>query len=180
MEEKVSVWKANLNNGLILGLVGIMYSLVIYFLDLSFNKAQGLVFIVIQLGLLYYLLKSYRDNFLHGQITYGQSVGAGVIIFLYYGIIMAVFTYILYTVIDAGLVEKQLAFIEEEMVKKEIPQAAIDAGMGIQRKIIKPGILAPLSILSSVFTGTIMSLIISIFVRKEGNPLIDSPDNQSE
>jgi hypothetical protein len=177
MEEKVSAWKANLNNGLILGLVGVVYSLVIYFLDLSFNKAQGLVFIVIQLGLLYYLLKTYRDNFLHGQITYGQSVGAGVIIFLYYAIIMAVFTYILYAVIDTGLVAKQLAFTEEQMVNKGVPQAAIDAGMAIQEKIIRPGILAPLSILSSMVTGTIMSLIISIFVRKEGNPLIDSPEN---
>jgi len=177
MEEKVSAWKANLNNGLILGLVGVVYSLLIYFLDLSFNKVQGPVFIVIQLGLLYYLLKSYRDNFLHGQITYGQSVGAGVIIFLYYAIIMAVFTYILYAVIDTGLIAKQLAFTEEQMVNKGVPQAGIDAGMALQEKIVKPGILAPLSILGSMFGGTIMSLIISIFIRKEGNPLIDSPEN---
>ena len=41
MEEKVSVWKANLNSGLIMGLVGIVYTLVIYFLDLTLNKVQG-------------------------------------------------------------------------------------------------------------------------------------------
>jgi len=177
MEEKVNAWKANLNNGLILGLVGIAYSLVIYFLDLSFNKAQGIVSILIQLVLLFFLLKSYRDNFMHGQITYGQSVGAGTIIFLYYAVIMAVFTYILYAVIDTGLVAKQLAFTEGEMVKKGLPQAAIDAGMAIQAKIIRPGIIAPLSILGSMFGGVIMSLIISIFIRKEGNPLIDTPEN---
>jgi len=177
MEEKVNAWKANLNNGLILGLVGIVYSLLMWFLDLSFNQYQGLVFLVIQLGLIFYLLKSYRDNFLHGQITYGQSVGAGTIIFVYYAIIMAIFTYILYAVIDTGLVGKQLAFTEEQMVNKGLPQAAIDAGMAIQEKIIKPGIIAPLSILGSMFGGVIMSLIISIFVKKEGNPLIDSPEN---
>lgn len=177
MEEKVNAWKANFNNGLILGLVGIVYSLVIYFLDLTFNQAQGIVFIVIQLALLFYLLKSYRDNFLHGQITYGQSVGAGTIIFVYYAIIMAVFTYILYAVIDTGLVAKQLAFTEEKMVEKGLPQAAIDASMAIQEKVIKPGIMAPLSILGSIFGGVIMSLIISIFVKKEGNPLIDAPEN---
>ena len=177
MEEKVNAWKANFNNGLILGLVGIVYSLIVYFLDLSFNQFQGLVFIVIQLALLFYLLKSYRDNYLHGQITYGQSVGAGTIIFLYYAVIMAIFTYIIYAVIDTGLVAKQLAFTEETMVKKGIPQSAIDAGMSIQEKIIKPGIIAPLSIFGSMIGGVIMSLIISIFVRKEGNPLIDSPEN---
>ena len=177
MEEKVNVWKANLTNGLILGLVGVTYSIVIYFLDLSFNKIQGPVFYIIEFALLFFLLKSYRDNFLHGQITYGQSVGAGVIIFFYYAIIMAIFMYILYTVIDSGLVAKQLAFMEEELVKKGLPDAAIETAMKIQAKIIKPEILAPISIFSSMLLGVIFSLIVSIFVRKEGNPLIDAPEN---
>jgi hypothetical protein len=177
MEEKVNVWKANLNNGLILGLVGIVYSLVMYFLDMSFNKAQGYIFILIQIGLLFYLLKSYRDNFMHGQISYGQSLGAGVIICLYYSIIIAIFSYILYSFIDTGLLDKQLAFAEETMVKRGAPQAAIDAGMNIQRKIMKPGIMAPLSIFMNMIWGLIISLIVSIFIRKEGNPLIDTPEN---
>ncbi len=118
MEQTVNPWKTNLSNGLILALVGIVYSLVMYFLDLTFNPIQGYVFMVIQVALLFFLLKSYRDNYMHGQITYGQAVGAGVIICLYYAVIMAVFTYILYAVIDPGLVGKQLAFAEEAMVKK--------------------------------------------------------------
>ena len=176
MEQKVNAWKTNLTNGLIMGLVGIVYSLIIYFLDLSFNKAQGLVFLVIQIALLYFLLKSYRDNYLHGQITYGQSLGAGVIICLYYAVIMALFTYILYTVIDTGLLSKQLAFTEEALVKKGLPQASIDARMAIQSKIMKPGIMAPLSIFGNMLWGVILSLLVSIFIRKEGNPLIDSPE----
>ena len=60
-------------------------------------------FLLILIVALYFLVKSYRDNYMHGQITYGQSVGAGVVIFLYYAIIIAIFTYILYTVIDPGL-----------------------------------------------------------------------------
>jgi len=177
MEEKVNPWKANLINGLILGIVGIMYSLIMYFLNLTFNQIQGYVFIVIQIGLIYFLLKSYRDNFMHGQITYGQSLGAGMIIFLYSAIIVAVYTYLLYTVIDSGLAAKQLAFQEAEMVKRGIPQASIDAGMAMQAKIMKPAIIAPLSILGSMFWGLIVSLLISIFIRKEGNPLIETPQN---
>ena len=177
MEEKVNVWKANLTNGLIIGLVGIVYTLVMYFLDLTLNKTQGLVFVLIQLVLVFFLLKSYRDNFLHGQITYGQSVGAGVIIFLYYAIIMAIFTYILYAVIDTGLIAKQIASTEDEYIKRGLPQAAIDSAMAIQAKIMKPAIMAPISILGTMLWGVIISLIISIFIRKEGNPLIDSAEN---
>ena len=178
MEPQVNPWKSNLTNGLILGLVGVTYSLVMYFLDLSFNKTQGYIFMIILIVLLYFLIKSYRDNFMHGQITYGQSLGAGVIICLYYAIIMAIFTYLLYTVIDKGLVNKQLAFVEEAMVKKGgIPQATIDTAMKFQAKMMKPAIMAPLSIFGNMLWGVILSLIISIFVRKEGNPLIDTPSN---
>jgi hypothetical protein len=177
MEEKVNVWKVNLTNGLILALEGIAYSLVLYFFDLTFNKTIGYINIPIQLGLLYFLLKSYRDNFMHGQITYGQSVGAGVVMFVYVAIIMAVYTYILWAVIDPGLAKKSLAMAEEAMVKKGTPQAVIDAGMAFTAKIMKPGIMAFFSIFGSIIGGVIYSLLVSIFIKKEGNPLVDTPAN---
>jgi hypothetical protein len=177
MEEKVNPWKANLTNGLILGLVGVVYSLLMYFLNLSLNKSQSYVFMIVQIVVLYFLLKSYRDNFMHGQITFGQSVSAGVIINIYYAVIMAIFTYILYTVIDTGLIAKQLAMAEDGMVKKGLPQATIDAGMAFTKKIMKPGIMAFTSTIFIVIWGVVISLLVSIFVKKEGNPLIDTPVN---
>jgi hypothetical protein len=178
MEPKVNVWKANLTNGVILALIGIVYSLVMYFLDLSLNKSVGYIFILIQLAVLYFLIKSYRDNVLHGQITYGESVGAGVIICLYYSIIMAIFTYILYSVIDPGLLAKQLAQSEEVMrARANITEAQIEAGMKFTEKIMKPGIMAISSIFFGMIFSTIISLIVSIFIKKEGNPLIDNPSN---
>ena len=178
MEEKVSVWTANLTNGLILGLIGIVYSLVVYFFDLTLNQVQGYLFLVILLVALYFLVKSYRDHYLHGQMTYGQAVGAGIVIFFYYSIITAIFTYILFAFIDPGLIDKQLAMTEEMLQKRGLPQEAMDAALKVQEKMIKPGIIAPLSILSNMLYGLIMSLIIGIFVKNEGNPLIDPADNR--
>jgi hypothetical protein len=177
MEQKVSVWKANLTNGMIMASISIVYSLIMYFLDLYLNKVQGFIFLPVLAVITFLLLKSYRDNYLHGQMTYGQSFGAGMVLYLYYAIVMAVFTYILYAIIDPGLVDKQLAMAEEMMVKRGSPEAAIEAGMSIQKKIMKPEILAPLSIFGTMLWGLLISLIISVFVRKEGNPLIDTPEN---
>ena len=176
MEQKTNVWKANLTNGLILAMIGIVYTLVMYFLDLTINKTQGYIFLLILVVSLFFLVKSYRDNYLHGYMTYGQAVGAGVVIFLYYAILTAVFTYILYAIIDPGLIDKQLAAAEELMAKKGLPQEAMDAGLKIQKKMMKPEIMAPISIFGNMLYGVIMSLIIAIFVKKEGNPLIDSPE----
>jgi hypothetical protein len=177
MEQKVNAWQANLTNGLILGLVGVVYSLIFYFLDLTLNKTQGYVFMLVQIAVLYFLLKSYRDNIMHGQITYGESVGTGVIICLYYAIIMAAFGYLLYAVIDPGLISKQLAMTEEAMAKKNIPDEAIKKGMEITAKFMKPGIMAITGIIFNMIWGTILSLIVSIFIKKEVNPLIDAPAN---
>lgn len=176
MEQKVNVWKANLNNGLILGMAGIVYTLVIYFLDMTFNRSMSYIFLLIAVFLLYFLIKSYRDNYLHGIITYGQAFGAGVIIFLYYSILSAIFTYLLFKVIDPALPAKMIAFVEETMVKKGIPEASLDTVMAIQKKILKPEIMAPFSIINNMLFGTLISLIIGVFVRKEGNPLIESAE----
>lgn len=176
MEQKVNVWKANLTNGLILSMIGIVYTLVMYFLDLTVNKTQGYAFLLILVVSLFFLIKSYRDNYLQGYITYGQAVGAGVVIFLYYAILMAIFTYILYAVIDPGLIDKQLAAAEELLAKRGMPQEAMDAALKIQKKMMKPEIMAPVGIFGNMLYGVIMSLIVAIFAKKEGNPLIDFPE----
>ena len=178
MEPKTNVWKANLTNGLILALIGIVYSLVMYFLDLTLNKAQGYVFMIVLLVMLFYLLKSYRDNVMHGMITYGQSVGAGVVINVYYSIIMALFTYILYKYIDPGLIAKSLAQAEDAMrARPGMTEEAVEAGMKFTSKLLKPGFMLIMGLVASIFWGTILTLIVSIFIKKEGNPLIDAPEN---
>ena len=178
MEQNVNVWKANLTSGLILGLVGIVFTLVVYFMDLSFNKNVGYIFIVLSIFIIYFFVKAYRDNYLHGIMTYGQALGAGIIIYLYYAVIGAIFMYILYKFIDTGLTGKLLAFVEDQMLKSgKVPADAMDTAMAFQKKIMIPEIMAPFSLLANMFYGTVIALIVGIFLRKEGNPLIDTPEN---
>jgi hypothetical protein len=173
MEHDVSVWKANLTNGLILGLIAIAYTLVIYFLNLIFNEYQGYLFYVIQIVVLFILIKSYRENCKHGFITYGQAVASGVVISIYTAVIYAVLIYILYTFIDTDLVNKQLAFIEESLIKRGLPQSIIDSGLEIQKKFLQPSIYALTRLFSNFFGGTIITLIIAIFIKKGNNPLAE-------
>jgi hypothetical protein len=176
MESKVSVWKANLTSGVIMGTIGIVYSLLMYFLDLSLNKNMSYIFIALTIFLLFYFIRSYRNNYMNGYITYGQALGAGVVIYLYYAIISAIFMYILFTFIDPGLTNKMLAMIEETMAKSgKVPAESIDTIMAFQKKMMIPEIQAPLGIFFNMIFGTIISLIVSIFIKKEGNPLLDEP-----
>jgi hypothetical protein len=174
MENSISVWKANLNNGLILGLITIAYTLVIYFLNLIFNEYQGYFFYLIQIVVLFVLIKSYSKNCKHGFITYGQAFASGVVISIYSAVIYAVLIYLLYAFIDTDLVNKQLAFIEETLIKRGLPQSFIDSGMEIQKKFLQPSIYALTRLFSNFSGGTIITLVVSLFIRKENIPLIDS------
>lgn len=175
MEEKVSVWKANLTNGIILGILSIVYTLVLYFFDLTLNRPMGYLFMVVQIAVLFYMLKSYRNNYLHGYMTFGQSLGAGVVIILFSAILTTIFSYILYKFIAPELIGKVLAMTEESMMKRGLPQEQIDTGMNMTRKLMTPEFMLITGFLGSMFYGTIISLLVSIFTRKEGNPLVEPP-----
>ena len=175
MEKTANVWKDNLVNGLILGLIGVVYTLVIWILDLSFNKNIGYLFLLVEIVILFFLIKSYRDNHMHGTISYGQALGAGVIIFLYATIITSIFSYLLNTVIDPDLMQKGLAAQEQVLLDRGLTQEQVDQALKVAGKMMKPAISIPIGLIVNMFFGLILSLIVAAFVRKEGNPLVETP-----
>jgi hypothetical protein len=175
MEKTANVWKDNLVNGLILGLIGVVYTLVIWILDLSFNKNIGYLFLLVEIVILFFLIKSYRDNHMHGTISYGQALGAGVIIFLYSTIITSIFSYLLNTVIDPELMQKGLAAQEQVLLDRGLTQEQVDQALKVAAKMMKPAISIPIGLVANMFFGLILSLIAAAFVRKEGNPLVETP-----
>lgn len=173
MEENRSIWKETFMYGLIYGLISVVVSLLVYMMDLMFKPWIALPSLLISIIVLYFLLRSYRDHRNYGYITYGKSLGAGVIMNIYAAIIGAIFMYLLYSVIDTGLIAKQMAMTENKMIAKGVPEGTIDQAMAIQAKFIKPWFIALMGVLTSVFYGFILSLIVSIFVKKSGNPLLE-------
>ena len=181
MEKKISVWKATLNSGLILGLALVIYTLLLYFLDQSFNKTLGYVSILIIIIGLVLGIKSFRDDVRGGILSYGQGVGAGTVIGLYAGIIGALFTYLLYTVIDPDLLGKLLTFSEEQIIESgRVPEEMMDQVMDQQKMFMKPWVMAVMGVVNSVFISVIVSLIASIFLKKEGNPFQQEATESAE
>jgi hypothetical protein len=142
-----SIWKASLSSGLILGLIIVVYILIIYYLDLMFNVYQGYILYLIQILSLFILIKTYRENYKNGFLTYGQAVSSGIVISLYAAIIYA-----------------------------GVPQNFIDSGLKMQKKFLQPKIFAPVKLISNFLGGTIISLIVAIFIRREGNALLDNSE----
>ncbi len=164
MEKKVSVWQATLNSGLILGLALVIYTLLLYFLDQTFNKSLGYVSPLIFIIGLILGIKKFRDDARGGVMSYGQGIGAGTVIGLYAGIIGAIFTFLLYKVIDPDLMGKLI------IESGRVPEKMIDQVMEQQNKFLLQLVIFLGGIFSYVLFGVIDSFYIAgIFLKKEGD-----------
>ncbi len=168
-QNKVSVWKATLNPGIFLGLVLVLYSLLLYFTDQMTNKNLGYISLVIMIVGLFFGIKSFRDNARGGFLTYGQAVGAGAVISLYAAILSAIFAYVLYAYIDPDLVQKVLEVSRDKLMEKGLSDEQIEMSMKISSKFVKPWIMSVSAIFNGVVFGTLISLILGIFLKREGN-----------
>ena len=180
MEQKRSIWKETLNYGIIMGLINVGVAVLAYMFDLTFKTWIIWPSLLISIAVLFLLLRSYRDHYNSGYISFGKSVGAGVIISIYSAVISAIFIYVLYAFIDPGLVEKTLAVTEAKMIAKGVPEMAIDKAMEIQAKMMKPWFTSLMGIVNGIFSGVILSLIVSLAIMKKGNPLLDELEAESK
>jgi hypothetical protein len=161
--------KQTMTYGLITGIALIIYTLILYMADmlLDQNTILGLINYMILIAGIYIGTKSYRDQNLNGFISYGKSLGTGVLISVFAGIVMGVFTYLLYEVIDPQLLEKSMRLVQEEMLKRGVPESQVETLTEAQRAMRSPIVLMFGSILTYGFMGFIFSLITSIFTKKE-------------
>lgn len=166
-EQKPSLMKSALTWGIILGIALIIYSMLMWFLDLSLEKWVSWVSYVIMIGGVILATISYRDNSLNGTMTYGQALGFGVLMLLFASIISAIYSYIFLSFIDPGFIDKILQMTEEQLIEKGMSDDQIDMAIEMQRKFMKPIIMALMSIPSYTFMGLIISLITSIFLKKK-------------
>ncbi len=168
--KKVSVWKGVMNPAIMLGFALIIFSLILYFFDQTFNKSIGWIQILIIIVGVVLGIRSFRNESRGGIISYGQAVGAGTVIGLYAGIIGAIFTFLLYKLIDPDLLEKMFTFMEEQMIEKgRVPEEMIEQSMEGMKKIMSPLVISLIVIFNYVFYGVIISLIAGIFLKKEGD-----------
>ncbi len=171
MENKRKQSKVAMSYGTMYGLASSIIYLVFYFGGASIeSKIPQWIGYVLLIIFIYMGIKNYRDQDLGGYINYGRSLGTGVLIGLFGGVITGFFTVLMFTVIDPGMAQKILDAAQQRMLEKGMPEDQIEMGMKWTRKFMSPAILFVFSILGSAFMALIFSLIISVFTKKEQNP----------
>ena len=171
MEDKVKApfWKPALIYGAILGLVSVFISLVFYFIGMATVNWTNWLNMVIGLVLLVYLMIQYRNVHLGGYASFGQIfvmvlVSAGIIA----TIISAIYSYVLFTVIDPGLVD-QLRIVAEEkiMSNSRIPESMYDDILERMEKKMNVGYMIRMALIFGPVVNAFIGLIVAAFIKKE-------------
>lgn len=117
--------------------------------------------------------KAWRDNEKEGFITYGNALGAGVLIALVSGIVIGVFMMVYVTVINTGFIDQILEASEKSMRENNQPEDQIEMAMEWTRKFTTPIWITLFSVIGNVFLGFLISLITAAILQKkkpeEGN-----------
>jgi drug/metabolite transporter (DMT)-like permease len=165
-----SILKPAMTYGLIIALVYIILAVLVWIIGLEGKGWMQWVNWVAYFAVLYYCLKNWRDHYNGGYIRYGQSLSAGILFMFFASVIYAFYNVVYMTWIDPTSVERMLDIMEEEYYKRGLSEEQVTSMMEFGSKLRGPGMQFFSVIIGTTFIGVIISLIASIFIRKEGDP----------
>ncbi len=168
MENKsTSVFYSGLIWGLIIGFAGIIYSVILYMFNQYLNQNLGYAGMLISIVLLILGIRSFRDKIRGGILPFGPAFSFSFTALVVSGLIGTLFAYILWTVIDPDILTKMSEMQVEKMLEKGRSEDEIEQAMGYTSGFMKPGIMAVMGFVVSVFMGTIISLIVAAIFKRE-------------
>ncbi|TSA32341.1 MAG: DUF4199 domain-containing protein [Porphyromonadaceae bacterium] len=165
-----SILRPAMTYGLIIALVVIIFAVLVWILGLEGAKWMQWINYAAYFGVLYFCLKNWRDHYNGGYIRYGQALSAGILFMFFASVIYAFYNVIYLKWIDPTAVGRMLDIMEEEYYKRGFTEEQVSAAMSFAAKLRGPGMQFFSVIIGTTFVGVILSLIVSIFIRKEGDP----------
>ncbi|TKG96905.1 DUF4199 domain-containing protein [Puteibacter caeruleilacunae] len=152
--------------GLIMGGGLLLVNLMFWMMDDPFNERSGLLNYVIVIGGIVFGSIQYRKTLSDGYFPYGRALGYGVATSFYASFVMAIWTILLYKVVDPSMVEKLRIMTEEQMLNIGYSEDMVEQQMNLTGKLMtSPVFLSIMQIFSVTLMGFICSLVIAAFTR---------------
>jgi hypothetical protein len=167
MENKPSTAIVTLGYGVIIALAIIVFSLILFLLNMARDSALQYLTYLILLGGLFLAQTNFRNKYMGGYIEYGKAFTVGLLTSIFLSIIMGIYTFIFFKYIDPGAMEEAMTLAEQKMMDRGMSDMEVEQGMAIARKFQGVGFYTFFAVAGNIFIGSILSLITAIFVKKE-------------
>jgi hypothetical protein len=164
-------------HGLLIGLGLIVLLLVDWLLGFyGQNFAFGLLTYAVIIGGLLWSGFSYRKE-LGGYISYGQAFTFGLVVFVCFALLVAIFQLLLVYVIDPNYTKAVYVIAEQKMLDMGVPSEKIDVAMGMASKFQHPSITFLIKFCDTIFISAIISLITSAIIKKKDPNIFPEQSN---
>ena len=176
-EIKLSISRNAMNYG---GMTGIVLFLLFVLSGIIGSSASPIISIIcyVALGLgIYAGTKSYRDEELKGNISYGNSFYSGFLISFFAAVLIAFAAFLYLKFVDSSLLDKMMADTETKlMATYGDDEEKVEKAMEIMQLMNNPSSFTFILIFNYTFWGTLLALLLAFFIKKE-NPSGNSFDN---
>jgi hypothetical protein len=171
MNETTSTARVSLKWGLITGVCLVVYSTILYTLDLTTIPWLGALIYVLLIAGLILAMREYRSAN-GGYMSYGDGISIGALLSAIAGMLSSAFSVFYTTVIDPGFQERLFDQMRDKMEEQgKMSDEQIDSMIEMSKKFQSPGLQFFFGILWIIVIGVIISLIIAAFMRKnKDNP----------
>jgi len=94
-------------------------------------------------------------------------LGFGVMLSLVAAVFLVVFNYLFYAVIAPEAIQQGIDFAEQALLERGIPDDQVEIALEMQKKFMTTPYMVGIGLFGTVLIGLLVSLITSIFTKKE-------------
>ncbi len=170
IEEKMkSAFMPSLMPGIYLGVVLIIYTLILFVLDVDMESSFKYVSYAIMAIGLYMSIVWFRDKQLSGYISYGKAFSVGFYTGLFAAALAGIFTFFYVKYIDTEHIANILSVAEENMLEQNpnMSDEQIDQAIEMTTIFTSPIMMGVFGFIANVILSALLSLIIAIFAKRE-------------
>ncbi|MBC8315965.1 MAG: DUF4199 domain-containing protein [Bacteroidales bacterium] len=170
MEEKP---KSIAMNGIYYGVIGaaamIIFSLIIYLVDLHLNSSVIWISYLFLIGAIVWGTIDYRNKVLNGFMSYGKAFSTSFMIALFAVIIVSIYSFIFFQFIAPDAVVDLAEMGTDRIIEDnpDISEEDLDQAIQMSSFMYTPVWLTVRGLVAQLVVSVVISLITSIFIKKE-------------
>ncbi|WP_405565939.1 DUF4199 domain-containing protein [Polaribacter sp. Asnod6-C07] len=167
MENKTNSKSIILNNGLYLGLTGVIVALVLYAMGKSFELqwVSNVVGLIATIAFVVLGLKAFKTNN-GGFMSWGEGLKIGMGIVMVSAVITVIYTLLFTTVIEPDFQKMGMEFQQQKWLDAGLTQEQIETFTESSEKFQSPAIISAMILAISAFMGFVITAITAAIMKK--------------
>lgn len=156
--------------GAVISLPMILMSVMAYVFDMSESKSFGWISTAVFIVTIVFVQRYYRINFYEGFVSYGKLLGGTILMLVFASIIMFIYTFMFYQFIAPEQIAQMLEMAKINMYEQELSSSQISKSIDFMTNyVFTPIALSITSLFMTFIQGLLISLITSIFIKKNAD-----------